>query len=181
MRFLDFNYLSNQFNYITFDTARRIDSVLNQVVYLYEESHEDLKVLYYQRSNLIDAFICLPNLLMKFLCSSVSVSLSNSSNSVKKVQASLTKVTAVQSDDMNRSTNSLTRKWSNFSRSYIWKKLRSEFQILPSRIQLVEDRLLCLSSSRFERFSASLVCNVLLILSWQFPPLLEYSLLSKRS
>lgn len=96
--------------------------MLNQVVYLYEESHEDLKVLDYQRSNLIDAFICLPNLLMKFLCSSVSVSLSNSSNSVKKVQASLTKVTAVQSDDMNRSTNSLTRKWSNFSRSYIWKK-----------------------------------------------------------
>ena len=86
-------------------------------MYLYEESHEDLKVLDYQRSNLIDAFICLPNLLMKFLCSSVSscsvslqslsVSLSNSSNSVKKVQASLTKVTAVKSDDMNRSTNSL--------------------------------------------------------------------------
>lgn len=31
--------------------------MLNQVVYLYEESHEDLKVLDYLRSNLIDAFL----------------------------------------------------------------------------------------------------------------------------
>lgn len=107
-------------------------------MYLYEESHEDLKVLDYQRSNLVDAFICLPNLLMKFLCSSVSsgsvslqslsVSLSNSSNSVKKVQASLTKVTAVQSDDMNRSTNSLNSEVVElFTQLYLEKKLRSEF------------------------------------------------------
>ena len=49
------------------------------------------------------------------------------------------------------------------------KKARSMFQFLASRTQLVEERLLCLLLSRFERFSASLVSNVLLILSWWFP------------
>ena len=66
------------------------------------------------------------------------------------------------------------------NRSYLEKKARSMFQFLASRTQLVEERLLCLSLSRFERFSASLVCNVLPILSWGFPPLLEYFLLAMR-
>ena len=42
----------------------------------------------------------------------------------------------------------------------------SMFQFLPSDTQLVEEHLLCLSLSRFEQFSVSLVCIVLPILSY---------------
>ena len=63
----------------------------------------------------------------------------------------------------------------------LFSKARSMFQFLPSRTQLVEEHLLCLSLSRLERFSASLVCNVLPILSRWFLPLLEYFCWQMRS
>ena len=76
------------------------------------------------------------------------------------------KVTTVQSVDVDRSTDSLETEAAELFVQLSGKKARFMFQFLPSRTQLVEERLLCLSLSRFERFPASLVCNVLPILSW---------------
>ena len=75
------------------------------------------------------------------------------------------------------------RNWSGWTfGAAIWqRKLAPCSSFLPSRTQLVEECLLCLSLSRFKRFSPSPVCNVPLILSWWFPPLLEYFLLTMRS
>ena len=96
--------------------------------------------------------------------------------------SSLTKVTTLQSGDVDRSSDSLeTEAAERFVQLYLEKKARSMFQCLPSRTQLEEERLLCFSLFRFERFSPSLVCNVPLILAWWFPPLLEYFLLTMRS
>ena len=72
----------------------------------------------------------------------------------------MTKVTTVQSDVVDRTTDSLE------SEAVELFAQLSMFQFLPSGTQLVEEHLLCLSLSRFEQFSASLVCSVLPILSY---------------
>ena len=94
----------------------------------------------------------------------------------------LTKVTTVQSRDVDRGIDS--RNWSGwtFRTSVFKRKLApcSSFCLLVYSWWKPE-LLLCLSLSRFERFSDSLVCNVLPILAWWFPPLWEYFLLAMRS
>ena len=71
------------------------------------------------------------------------------------VFSSLTKVTTVQSDVIDRSSDSLETEAVELFPRLPEKKGCSMFQVLLSRTQLVEEQLLCLSLSRFEQFSAS--------------------------